>query len=197
MANVAKPKRKSENDDIEKLHRLVKRARSGDESVLPELKKMLDENSSIWRQVGDLTKHAEAAWLDVIGQQDLLLRECVQREIQRLRRLLQKTCTSVLEKHLVDQILTTFLQTKHAELCLAAVEQGPLKQREHYAKRVEQCNRRYSTAIAQLLKSRELLGTVQTEITAPKNAPKTQKAILRAAKALKKAQNRSLRIVSA
>ena len=81
MANVAKPKRKSENDDIEKLHRLVRRARSGDESVLPELKKTLDENSSIWRQGGNLTKHVEAAWLDVIGRQDLLLRECVQREI--------------------------------------------------------------------------------------------------------------------
>lgn len=199
MAQLARRKPKADaadTADLKTLQALIQRARSGDQTVLPELKKALDANAQIWKQVGDLHHHVEQVWLGVIGQRDLLVQESIRRQLRRLRRDLLKSCESVLEKHLVNQILATFLQTKHAELCLAAMEEGPLKQREHYARRVDQCNRRYATAIAQLLKARELLGAAQKGPRKAQNGSQTPQPVSRSRKAAKRVTSGSLRVVA-
>ena len=59
--------------------------RQGDKTVVMEqLRAELDRNPDVWRTVGDLAKHAEVAWLDVLCGADLFAKECVQRELARL-----------------------------------------------------------------------------------------------------------------
>lgn len=51
---MASKKRERGGNRMQDLQVLVDRARRGDETALPELKRALDENSVVWHTVGDL-----------------------------------------------------------------------------------------------------------------------------------------------
>ena len=71
---------------VEDLNSLVKRARKGDETVLPQLREMLDTRPELWQHFGNLAVHAREAWLRVISADDLALRESTARKAEDLAR---------------------------------------------------------------------------------------------------------------
>ncbi len=160
---------KSGNEDLQKL---VERARQGDRTVLPELRKALDENPDIWQAAGDLAKHAEATWIRLISKDDLLVHESIQRELDRRRQELAGEDPTPMEKQLVDRIIACWLALQHAELMAASMAEHTLPQREHYLKRLDAAERRHTAAVSQLTKVRELLPrkqkAVAEEVTTPK-----------------------------
>src|SRR5260370_42599506 len=83
MENEPTPQNKPQ--EVERLEALVKRARQGDESVLPELRQLLDRFPELWKRCGDLAAQAQKAWLDLVGGVDLLCKESVQRQLDEMR----------------------------------------------------------------------------------------------------------------
>lgn len=186
---MAPSKRKRVINPLQDLQAVVDRARAGDATVLPELQAALDEHAEVWKTVGDLNALVTNLWLQAIAGRDLLARDCIARELNHMRRSLRKTCQSALEKQLVENVVLCHLQLRHAELLLAAVAEGPQAQQEYYARRVAACYRRYTTAVGQLLKARELLGK-------GRNGSQKHKPVSTSRKAAKRVTSGSLRVVA-
>jgi hypothetical protein len=58
---------------------LLTRAEKGDLSILPELRKALDANASIWQRCGDLAIQAEASLVKLAALPSLLFAESLVR----------------------------------------------------------------------------------------------------------------------
>lgn len=63
--------------ELKHLEVLVKCARQGDESVVPELRQRLERRTEFRRACGDLANQAQKAWLDLVGGVDLQYKESV------------------------------------------------------------------------------------------------------------------------
>src|SRR3954470_106493 len=87
------------------LEELVRRAQQGDQSVLPELRRALDVDPSIWQQYGDLALLTEAAWLRLVAGPDLLLHESLRRKLDELRAELGAPAASPLGRLLIERII--------------------------------------------------------------------------------------------
>ena len=70
----------------EDLRQLVQRAERGDESALPELRRLLDREPGLWHFAGDLSRIAEAAMISVAAGNNLLLKESLAACIGRVPR---------------------------------------------------------------------------------------------------------------
>src|SRR5262245_7998003 len=68
-----------------RLESLVERAQQGDETVLPELRQVLDNHPELWQRCGDLALQAQTAWLQRVCGKDLVLRESLQRQLEQLK----------------------------------------------------------------------------------------------------------------
>src|SRR5262245_44668857 len=55
------------------IRELADRANSGSEQALAHLRRLLDTCPEIWEHAGDLARHTESAWLDLIAGTDHLL----------------------------------------------------------------------------------------------------------------------------
>src|SRR5438477_7772258 len=64
---------------------LLLRAQDGDLTCLPELRAALDENQSLWKDVGDLAQHAELCMLRQAAGNNLLAIEAMKRKLHELK----------------------------------------------------------------------------------------------------------------
>src|SRR5262245_52882221 len=78
--------------------RLLERAKTGDLSVLPQLRRMLDESPEIWRGYGDLSLQAQGALVKLAGGNNLLLCESLMRKVEALKAELMGESPSPLER---------------------------------------------------------------------------------------------------
>jgi hypothetical protein len=149
-------------DDLafeERLRGLARRAQQGDRSVLPELRRALEADPSMWQRYGDLAAAAQQAWLDLLAGNDLLLHESVRRKQEELRAELAGASPSPLEKLLVERVVACWLQTMYSETAYA-LARGPDATpavRHELMKRQESSQRRYLASIKQLALVRKLL----------------------------------------
>src|ERR1700732_790215 len=95
MGNEPPPQNKPQ--EVQHLEALVKRARQGDESVLPELRQLLDRQPEIWQTSGDLAKLAQEAWLNLLAGKYLLLKESVRRQLEQMQQELAGPSPTPLE----------------------------------------------------------------------------------------------------
>jgi hypothetical protein len=142
---------------VEDLNSLVKRARGGDETVLPQLREMLDTRPELWQHFGNLAVHAREAWLRVISADDLALKESTARKANDLARELAGPEPSVVERLLAERAVLCWMQLAHAD----ALAAQSLSQSKHlgdfWAKRQAGAHRRYLTSLAALVTLRRLL----------------------------------------
>lgn len=131
------------------LNELVVRANAGDRSALVELRSFLDDHPEVHEAVGNLTRRAEAAWLDLLAADNALVRESVQRELTRLKADLTGEHPATLEKLLTDEIAICYLAQRHAQL-LAATPSGSLGQGALRLRRAESAQRRLLGAVKTL-----------------------------------------------
>jgi hypothetical protein len=97
----------------------VRRAREGDRTVLPELRRLLDQNPRVWQCHGDLAQQAEEAWLRLAAGHDLFLHESLIRKLRDLRGELAGPDPSPLEQLLVGRIVACWLQVHYADAVYA------------------------------------------------------------------------------
>jgi hypothetical protein len=142
---------------VEDLNLLVQRARKGDETVLPQLREMLDTRPELWQHFGDLAVHAREAWLRVISADDLALKESTARKAENLVRELAGPEPSVVEKLLAERAVLCWMQLAHADALAAQSLSQSRQQADFWAKRQSGAHRRYLTSLAALVTLRRLM----------------------------------------
>jgi len=148
------------------LRDLLLRAEQGDESVLPDLRKGLDEHPDLVTHLGNLVQAAQNAILQWATGSCLATRELYTRAAADLRERLTATAHSELEKLLVDRIVICWLEVYTADIRFADhtkldAEGTPVVQAVQ--KILDRAHRRYLTAI-------RCLATVQ-RLVRPSPAP--------------------------
>ena len=141
---------------LTKLQELVTRARQGDDAVVPQMREVL-KHSELWREVGDMARHAQDCWLKLIAGQDHLVKESIRKSLTELRNELEEPGASRLEKLLIERIVATWLQVQFAEINVATSEKQPLPQRRFYQQQLDSANRQFLTSTKQLMALRHLL----------------------------------------
>ena len=95
---------------------LVKAARQGDRSVIPALRRMMQENPGLAKNNGDLASQTQIHWIDLIAGKDLYRRECLLMKMAELKReLIAETNGTVMEQMLIDQAISTWMQLNFHE----------------------------------------------------------------------------------
>jgi hypothetical protein len=137
-------------EDLAWLKALVEKANTGDRAAVAGLGEFLDANPQVWRRVGDMAGHAEAAWVAVIARGDSLIAGSVQREADRLRGDLLGDRPTPAERMLVDQAVVTHLELRHHQARAAAAPGSTPGQASMLAKRLDGAQRRHLAALKTL-----------------------------------------------
>jgi hypothetical protein len=138
------------------LQELVNAANRGDAASLKSLRQALDEHPEIWRRAGDLAAHVEQTWIRLAAQGNALAQESIRRESDRMRAELLGMSPAPIEKLLVDQIVSCWLQLKHAEISAGSGRQSSLMRERFHDQRLQRSQRRYLTALKMLAQIRRL-----------------------------------------
>ena len=120
---------------VKDLNSLVKRARKGDETVLPQLRELLDTRPELWQHFGNLAGHAREAWLRVISADDLALKESTARKAEDLMRELAGPEPSVVERLLAERAVLCWMQLAHADALAAQSLSQSRQHADFWAKR--------------------------------------------------------------
>lgn len=155
----------------DRLQAILARANSGDQTVLPELKRVLDEHPSIWRDCYRLVSMTEQAWLDKIAGKNLLLSQSVRRHVEQLKLDLAGPSPSPLEKLLAERIAACWLGVHYAEFAEAAGDAGGGKEAQMRLKRLDAANKRFLAATKALAVSRRLTAGLKIEIRHTHGSP--------------------------
>lgn len=139
------------------LRNLVDRANDGDAEALVRLRKFLDSNPWLYRQAGDLTAQAEAAWAKRIGGKDNMAIESIRRVVADLKAGLNGPHPTPLEALLVDQVAVTWMAAQDAEMQAAASTAESLSRASFRLKRAESAQKRHLAAAKTLATLRHLL----------------------------------------
>jgi hypothetical protein len=137
---------------------LLERANAGDPGALAGVHEFLDRNPQLWRAVGDLAGHAEAAWTEVIAGGNPLIAGSVKREADRLRGELLGAGASPVEKLLVDQVVVAFLALQWEQMRAAEAPGSTAGQVSARQKRLDGAQRRFAEAVKALAVVRQLVG---------------------------------------
>lgn len=157
---------KSLVDDRAALRNVLERAQDGDESVLPALRRALKEEPKISNIFVDLAGSLESSIVSNMAGDDLMLRECLPRNLKEMRKDLTGENPSPLEKLLVERVVICWLQLQHFEMIYAQnlSKSQTLAQSDFQQKRIDRVHRRYLSAIKTLAQIRKMGPTVQINI---------------------------------
>jgi hypothetical protein len=143
--------------DLDHLRAVLARAEQGDDTVLPDLREALDAHSSIWKQYGDLARHARDAWLGHIAEENLLLRETLDRRLTAFEEELGLAQSSPLERLVIGRVVACWLLSEYADLvCTRSLQGGEFDQRVAQ-KSQKAAHRRLLTSVKQLASLRQVL----------------------------------------
>lgn len=143
--------------DLDKLEKLMTRARAGDRRVLPRLRKFLEANRSVWIRYGDLALHAQMAWIQLAAGPDLVMSESLGRTAEELKAQLAVAGSSLIEKLLIERVVACWLQMAWADGCFAQLRNPSSRQTDELQKRQTLAQRRYLAAVRALAEVRRLL----------------------------------------
>lgn len=139
----------------ERLERLNARANAGEPRALAELEAFLRDQPEVLAAAGDLARHAEKAWIDLVVGADSFTRVAVASQVERLKAELAGPDPTPLEKLLVDHVVVAHLAERQAELG-AAQPGGSIQQAAFRLKKAESAQRRFLTAAKSLATLRAL-----------------------------------------
>jgi hypothetical protein len=138
---------------------MLARAQAGDRSVLPQLQAFLDERPELWRQAGDVARHAREALLNLAADHNLLAKECLFRKMEELSAELAGSSPGPLERLLVERIVLTWADAPLADIEAVRHARSATPQGAHALRRQAAAGRRYHQAIRALATIRKLLKT--------------------------------------
>lgn len=130
---------------------LLRRAKAGDETTLPVVRRMLADPAHIPTFGGDLTRTVELAFVADLSRDDLGLREAVLRQLDVLRTELGGPNPSPLERLLVDRVVVCWLAAHDAELRYTVnAKDMTFRNGDYQQRRMDATSRRYLAAVKAL-----------------------------------------------
>ena len=123
----------------------------------------LDAHPEVWQRGGDLARHAQEVWLDLLAGPDLLVAESVRRKLDELRAELGGPSPGPVEALLIDRVVACWLQANDADASYAQAR-GPgstAAVRTELMRRQESAQRRYLASVKQLAVVRKLQAGVR------------------------------------
>lgn len=138
------------------LRELVARAKGGDATVLPTIRRILDDHPEISAYVGDVARLAEAVWIEMLVAEDPLGAEAIKRHAAQMRAELEGPHPTPLERLLIAQITSTWLEVAYAQMA-AAQRGGSIMQATARVRRSEVAQRKHLAAVKALAQVRTLL----------------------------------------
>ncbi|MBL8792743.1 MAG: hypothetical protein JNM56_02435 [Planctomycetia bacterium] len=139
------------------LQHLLTRAQQGDRSVLIELRRVLDQDRSLWIEFGNLALQAEAGLVKLAAGNDLLLAESIMRKQADLKIELAGGDTDPLIKALAERAAICHLQVAYFDGLLSGRPGSSVAMLEPLRKQMDSANKRYLNAIKTLATVRKLL----------------------------------------
>jgi hypothetical protein len=142
---------------LAELRKLVERAQGGDRTALSGIRTILDDHPELWHHLGDLSARAEGAWIEVLAAHHPLVAESLKRSLVEMKADLAGDKPTALERMLVDQIISCWLEVKCLESISADPGEGSLQQAGHRLRRLESAQKRHLKAVQTLVTLRALL----------------------------------------
>ena len=145
------------DDDQPSFEEMVKAARNGDRSVMPALRKFMWANPELVMSNGDLANRAVIHWIELIAGRDLFYREALIMNVVGLTRILiRETNGTLVEKMLVDQAMSTWLQLYYHEDREATAPAQNLQVGEYRLKKIESAFNRHMRSLSALASMRTI-----------------------------------------
>jgi hypothetical protein len=153
MASPTSPTRTPE------MQQLIERAESGDQTAQEPLRRLLNDVPELWEHYGDLAAWAERSWLDLVADNNLLLRTSLEQKLAALREELDDPDDQPVVKLLVRRVVTSWLQVSYGDAHLAQLRQAkaPETQLRVVERFLDRSHARYLSAIRQMANVRKLL----------------------------------------
>jgi hypothetical protein len=107
----------------EEIATLIQRGQTGDRSVLPAIRALLDTHPVLWQEAQSLAATVERRWLQVLAGADLVTQEMVSRQHALQKADLLAHTTTPLERILVESFCNHLLQLQDAQLRAAGHQQ--------------------------------------------------------------------------
>lgn len=142
---------------IDELERLVTQVNAGNTEALERLRVFLNSHPDVWAVVGDLGRHVELSWLDLIAAGNVLLLESLRRWIAEYKADLAGPKPTRIERGLVDLIASTLLSLRHYEQTLAESGSNSATEAVIRLRRAESAQRRHLAAMRTLVTLRALV----------------------------------------
>jgi hypothetical protein len=150
------------------LRGLVEQALAGDTTTLARLRQLLDEQPEIWHHLGDLAARVEDAWLGLLAADHPLMVEALKRTAQEMTTDLLGENPTRLERLLVDQVVSCWLEARYAEAQAVRPASSGVDQAGRRLRHEESAKRRLQESVKTLTALRALLPTGSSQPPAPR-----------------------------
>jgi hypothetical protein len=146
---------------------IIRRAKSGDESVMPALRGLLDQIPEIRELLGsEINRTVEYSLCKALaGDKHHAFYEAIKRKLAAMRAELEGDAPSALESLLVDRIAACWLQVHEIDLRYAQAGECSQTQMESLVRRQNGAHKRYLSAVKALAVVRKLgIPSIQVNI---------------------------------
>jgi hypothetical protein len=158
---------------------LLKRAEQGDQSVLAELRKLLNDNPALWQSYSDLAAQASASLIQLAAGKNLLLAESLLLKTEAMKEELAGPAASPLERVLAARVVACWLQTSHLDALVAQARDGNPARAKLLMQQQDAAHRRQLSAAKTLAVVRKLLTPTPSPVAIATRLGKEQGTRLR------------------
>ena len=136
---------------------VVDKANAGDSQALSELRKMLDDNPSIWQSLGDLPRYARENMLVAIAGKDESMKESLRRSAEELLGQLTTESSSAIERLAADRVISCWLECYFVDLLHPLPQGSTVKQKRFHLQLKTSAQKRYDASLKSLATLKKLL----------------------------------------
>lgn len=154
--NLNRQRTKLETHEV---NQILTRAKQGDQSVLPQLREVLDDYPELWQKAGDLGDWAREAIITFASNYDLTAEESMRRKMKMMQQELIGDSTSPVIRLLAEQCVLCWAQLHLAELMPVSKDLQNAPHGYEFQKRINAAQDRYDRALKSLITVQRLLGS--------------------------------------
>jgi hypothetical protein len=154
----------TQQQKLEQTAELIRRAKTGDPTALPEIRELLKTTPSLFQALGDIAGNALVSWVRRYAGDDLIQADAVGMQMDQLRDELTESNDGPLEKLIVEQLLVVMVQLNYRSTVLGQTDSTHVPSLRHLEQQLDQATRRFT----HLVKMLELLRKSKRRIASPK-----------------------------
>ncbi len=157
MISKATPKKKRRMTH-ESFKKMRQKANDGDPKALKMLRQYMDDFPEIWKEVGDLARHAQEAFIQRASDGDELVKESIRRKGAQLKKQLLGERPTAAQKLAAERVFACWLETAHLDR-LHPEPSGTIQQASFVLRLRESAQKRLDKALKSLAELQKLQGT--------------------------------------